>query len=272
MKIDTEKYSYYDFIERIEFSKQKSGAYINSLNLNENKIILVQNTNGVYSSRIKHRSGTIRADNKNLPPRRGSISSAVLANQALHLKQLSDKVTGGIASVNQLNFNQQPSNNMNTRSNNIKKPSIRSKKRFPTIVQSKKMNMNLKRKENLISTNNIISNYVYPINDFFTNEDFNMKRLKFMDFSDLERVLNDRKVQFKQLALNEKKQYLVARKELKIKQLAEKNRRLNELKEKGSEYVLLKITDRAVDAPSVCFFKEYNEVEINLAKKCLLNQ
>jgi hypothetical protein len=170
MKIDTEKYSYYDFIERIEFSKQKSGAYINSLNLNENKIILVQNTNGVYSSRIKHRSGTIRADNKNLLPRRGSISSAVLANQALHLKQLSDKVTGGIASVNQLNIFQQPSNNMNTRSNNIKKPSIRSKKRFPTIVQSKKMNMNLKRKENLISSNNIISNYVYPINDFFTNE------------------------------------------------------------------------------------------------------
>ena len=273
MKIDTEKYSYYDFIERIEFSKQKSGAYINSLNLNENKIILVQNTNGVYSSRIKHRSGTIRTDNKNLPPRRGSISSAVLANQALHLKQLSDKVTGGIVSVNQLNFNQQqPSNNMNTRSNNIKKPSIRSKKRFPTIVQSKKMNINLKRKENLISTNNIISNYIYPINDFFTNEDFNMKRLKFMDFSDLEQVLNDRKVQFKQLALNEKKQYLIARKELKIKQLAEKNRRLNELKEKGREYVLLKITDRAVDAPSVCFFKEYNEVEINLAKKCLLNQ
>ena len=69
MKIDTEKYSYYDFIERIEFSKQKSGAYINSLNLNENKIILVQKTNGVYSSRIKHRSGTIRTENKNLPPR-----------------------------------------------------------------------------------------------------------------------------------------------------------------------------------------------------------
>ena len=79
-------------------------------------------------------------------------------------------VTGGIASVNQLNFHQQPSNNMNTRSNNIKKPSIRNKKRFPTIVQTKKMKMNLKRKENLISTNNIISNYVYPINDFFTIE------------------------------------------------------------------------------------------------------
>ena len=56
-----------------------------------------------------------------------------------------------------------------------------------------------------------------------------MKRLRCLDFSDLERVLIDKKVQFKQLALNEKKQYLIARRELKKKQLDEKNRRLNEL-------------------------------------------
>ena len=256
MIIDSEMYSYYDYIERIEFSKQKSGAFINSLNLQENKIVLVKNTNGVVFSRIKQRSGTIRID-KPFSYNSNSNSSSAFINQLSSLNfQPLDK-TNAVGDGN------------NNKDN--KKKQLRNKKRFPTLIQAKKLNINLKRKENLISTTNIISNYVYPINDFFTNEDFNMRRLKFMDFSDLERVLNDRKVQFKQLALNEKKQYLIARKELKIKQIEEKNKRLNELKEKGNEYVLLKITDRAVDAPEIEFFKEYNENEINLAKKCLLN-
>ena len=144
----------------------------------------------------------------------------------------------------------------------------RKSKRFPTIVVKKKENLH-RRKENLILSNNIIANYLYSVVDFFDNGEFNMKRLRCLDFSDLERVLIDKKVQFKQLALNEKKQYLIARRELKKKQLDEKNRRLNELKENGAQYSLIKVAKNGIE---INFFNEYTEEEINAAKKCILNQ
>ena len=79
----------------------------------------------------------------------------------------------------------------------------RKSKKYPTIIQQrKKLNKN---NNSLISSENILFNFLYSIEDFFQNEKFNMKRLRFLDFSDLQKQFSDDKVQFKQLAPNEKK-------------------------------------------------------------------
>ena len=98
-----------------------------------------------------------------------------------------------------------------------------------------------------------------------------MKRLKFLDFSDLEKDLINKKVPFKQLALNEKKQYLLDRQKLRREKLEEKYKRLKELKEDGIEYTLIKLINQSIEIHDLKFFKQYTEEEIKLAKKCILN-
>lgn len=206
------------------------------------KMGTIVQTGGMSLMRSKIRSGTIKQDKK------------AFAGRVSFL------------------FNNESAANVEDESNNsvIKNVGQRKQKRFPTIIQKKIVGIH-QRRENLIASNNIISNFLYSVNDYFTNSKFNMKRLKFVDFSDLERVLMDKKVQFKQLALNEKRQYLLARRELKKKQLEEKNKRLTELKEDGQEYTLIKLANRSRDLPKIDFFDEYCESEINTAKKCILN-
>ena len=52
---------------------------------------------------------------------------------------------------------------------------------------------------------NIIVNYAYSINDFFSNGNFNMDRLKPLNFDDLKRNLKDSNVVYKQLSESEKR-------------------------------------------------------------------
>ena len=147
-------------------------------------------------------------------------------------------------------------------------------KRWPTITHKKINNLysvSYKRKEKLISDNKLITNFLYSICDFFDNNNFNMKRLKFLDLSDLQKELSDKKVQFKQLAANEKKQYLLFRQKLRKEKLEEKNKRLRELKENGIKYTLIKLTNQSIQIYEKYFFKDYTEEEIKLAKKCILN-
>ena len=59
---------------------------------------------------------------------------------------------------------------------------------------------------------NIIVNYAYSINDFFSNGNFNMNRLKPLNFSDLKRNLKDTNVVYKQLSEKEKKEYNLEKK------------------------------------------------------------
>ena len=74
--------------------------------------------------------------------------------------------------------------------------------------------------------NNIIYNYLYSVDDFFCNENFNMNRLNFLDFSDLIKELQDKKVEFKRLPADKKRQYILERKKLKSEKLEEKKRRI----------------------------------------------
>jgi len=165
------------------------------------------------------------------------------------------------------------SNHQNSINNNISPISVRrNKKKYSTINQKKLSGLlSNKKKEKLISDNNLISNFLYTISDFFNNGTFNMKRLKFLDFSDLQKELSDKKTQFKQLAPNEKKQYLLNRQKLKKEKLEEKNKRLRELKENGIQYTLIKLVNQSIEIHDYQFFNEYNEEQIKLAKKCILN-
>ena len=164
------------------------------------------------------------------------------------------------------------SNQQNSISNNKSPQSIqRNKRKYSTIIQKNSLHNLNKKREKLISDNNLIYNFLYTICDFFNNGNFNMKRLKFLDFSDLQKELTDKKTQFKQLAPNEKKQYLLYRQKLKKEKLEEKNKRLRELKENGIQYTLIKLINQSIEINDNQFFNEYNEEQIKLAKKCILN-
>ena len=177
------------------------------------------------------------------------------------LNQIDDKINNNLNQQNYIIHNKSP-NSVN-----------RNRKKYSTIIQKKltgHRNGN-KKKEKLISDNNLIANFLYTICDFFNNGTFNMKRLKFLDFSDLQKELTDKKTHFKQLAPNEKKKYLLYRQKLKKEKLEEKNKRLKELKENGIQYTLIKIINQSIELNENQFFNEYNEEQIKLAKKCILN-
>ena len=87
----------------------------------------------------------------------------------------------------------------------------------------------------------IIYNFAYSINDFFSNGNFNMNRLKALDFEDLKRNLKANNVVFKQLNQTEKREYIKQRKILKAKQLDIKHKRIEELQNEGKPFLIIKI-------------------------------
>ena len=118
---------------------------------------------------------------------------------------------------------------------------------------------------------NIIVNYAYSINDFFSNGNFNMDRLKPLNFDDLKRNLKESNVVYKQLSESEKKEYILKRRKLKETQLSLKNKRINDLQNEGKPFLIIKIKNNSLgqyDLNSILF---YSEKEIFMAKKCMLN-
>ena len=227
-----QNYTYYDIIELIDRQNQKNGTFINSQNYSNNRVSIIEKSNLF------------------------KLSSKLL--NKMEVKNDNVKI-----------FNSNENLTPNSEEPNIK----RKNKKSPTFNQ-KKVNFsqtNFKINEKLISSDRLISNFLYTICDFFNNGKFNMKRLKFLDFSDLEKDLINKKVQFKQLATNEKKQYLLDRQKLRREKLEEKYKRLKELKEDGIEYKLIKLINQSIEIQDLDFFKQYTEEEIKLAKKCILN-
>ena len=117
----------------------------------------------------------------------------------------------------------------------------------------------------------IIYNFAYSINDFFFNGTFNMSRLKALDFEDLKRNLKANNVVFKQLNKEEKREYIKQRKILKAKQLDIKNKRIEELQNEGKPFLIIKIKNNSFGQYKINSVLKYNEEEIYMAKKCLLN-
>ena len=117
----------------------------------------------------------------------------------------------------------------------------------------------------------IIYNFAYSINDFFSNGNFNMNRLKALDFEDLKRNLKANNVVFKQLSQVEKREYIKQRKILKAKQLDIKNKRIEELQNEGKPFLIIKIKNDSFGLYKINSVLMYTEDEIYMAKKCILN-
>ena len=119
---------------------------------------------------------------------------------------------------------------------------------------------------------NVIHNFAYSITDFFYNEDFNMNRLKPLNFSDLKDNLKNTTVVFKQLTQNEKKIYLKERRILKLKQLEIKNKRISELQKSGSNFCIIKIKNNSLNIYKLSSLLPFDDEQILMAKKCILNK
>ena len=80
------------------------------------------------------------------------------------------------------------------------------------------------------------------------------------------------KVNFKELTKEEKKNYIHGLIELKSKQKEEKLKRIEDLKLSGKKLFLLKIKNESMNSTNLNFILSYNDDEIEMAKKCLLNK
>jgi hypothetical protein len=128
---------------------------------------------------------------------------------------------------------------------------------------------------NYINENKIIANLAYAIPDFFDNSNFNMKRLKPLDFSDLKNSLKtaqDRyKSIFKTLTKEQRKIEINKYNDLRKEQKLEKSKRIEELKEKGKKFSLVKIKNDVIGSTHLNFLVPYTDEEIFMGKKCILN-
>jgi hypothetical protein len=139
----------------------------------------------------------------------------------------------------------------------------------PRLSESNIKQVSLNEKVNDL----IYSDFAYSIVELFYSNEFNMRRLKPVDFSDLRKKIQDAKVSYKQLSKEAKKHYIQNLKDLKMKQKEEKARRLEELKKPGKKFYLIKIKNNVVDKRSqpLTFTLPFNDEEIEMAKKCMLN-
>ena len=92
----------------------------------------------------------------------------------------------------------------------------RRKKKFGTlwVNDPKKVVNNLKvQEENLIDAG-IVKNYLYTINDYFESKNYNLRRTQKVFFNDIKAENEETKWEFKQLNINEKKDYMIRRRDL----------------------------------------------------------
>ena len=145
----------------------------------------------------------------------------------------------------------------------FKNPPIRYAKRQKTV----KLNI-MKITESKL---NIIKNYAYSINDFFSNGNFNMDRLKPLNLDEIKRNLKQGNIVYKQLSEKEKREYILERKKIREKQLAIKIRKIDELRNEGKPFLIIKIKNDSIGQYNLNSILFYSEQEIFMAKKCMLN-
>ena len=138
-------------------------------------------------------------------------------------------------------------------------------------VGKRQKTISLKGKLFIDSKIEIIYNFAYSINDFFSNGNFNMSRLKALDFEDLKRNLKANNVIFKQLNQTEKREYIKQRKILKEKQLEIKSKRIEQLQNEGKSFLIIKVKSDSSGQYKLNSVLMYTEEEIYMAKKCILN-
>ena len=163
--------------------------------------------------------------------------------------------------------------NFNEDANSFK----RRKKKFSTLLVNdpRKLVNNLKvNEENLIEAG-IVKNFLYSINDYFESKSYNLRRTQKIYFNDMKTENEETKWEFKQLSINEKKDYMIKRRDMKKKHHEERARRIEKLKKKppNNEYKLFKINSNCLNLPiNYECFDLYNDKEISMGRKCLANK
>ena len=89
----------------------------------------------------------------------------------------------------------------------------------------------------------VLVNVFYSTCDYFNNKEFNMDRLKPLDFSDFHELIHSSKKNYKTLTKTEKKEYLDFLISLKLSLKKQKQDRINMLLSKGEQYSLVKVID-----------------------------
>ena len=145
----------------------------------------------------------------------------------------------------------------------FKNPLLRNTKRQKTV----KLNI-MKITESKLS---IIKNYAYSINDFFSNGNFNMDRLKPLNLDEIKRNLKQGNIVYKQLSEKEKREYILERKQIRERQLSIKIKKIDELRNEGKPFLIIKIKNDSIGQYNLNSILFYSEQEIFMAKKCMLN-
>ena len=153
----------------------------------------------------------------------------------------------------------------------------RRQKKFGTlsINDPKKVVNNLRVQEENLIDGGVVKNFLYSINDYFESKEYNMRRTKKISFNDLEMENEETKWEFKQLNINEKKDYMIRRRDLKKQHKEERLKRIELLKKKpeNNEYKLFKINSNCQNLPSnYKRFDLFNDKEISMGRKCLANK
>ena len=129
----------------------------------------------------------------------------------------------------------------------------------------------LTKKTNKIHKSGIICDVGYTLLEIFQCGNFNMKRLKPIDFGDMKL---DIKVKYKQMSPEEKAIYLEQIKELRKKQKIEKENRINKYLDIGTNILCLKFTNESITNDNKKVYQIdtlYNLKEIEAAKFCIKN-
>ena len=280
-KKDNNKEEYYeDIVEKFEKKKEENKKNNNfndiieeTLNENENETStkIMDNTSKILDLSSKNKFET----SKDMRMQKKGSTSIAKPNNNLHLRNSSDisfspkkRKTSVMLVKNMLKsptikFPKNIEDNQKLDKNYWNKNKQRGVKRQKTV----KLNQ-IKITESKL---NIIKNYAYSINDFFSNGNFNMDRLKPLNLDEIKRNLKQSTIVYKQLSEKEKREYISERKKLREKQLAIKIRKIDELKNEGKPFLIIKIKNDSIgqyDLNSILF---YSEKEIFMAKKCMLN-
>ena len=262
--------SYYDIQAEYDFKNQINGTYINNYNFQGKNIIPFQRGEKIFLKARERSSSIIEKHLLNFG----------MTNKGKNVKEnKNEKDKPKIFLEENKEFQEQEEKRRipeRKSSKRLKFQRGKNKKQTTVIKDIPIPTGELKRKQKSIElideNNNLIYNYLYAVDDFFCNDNFNMNRLNFLDFSDLQKDLDDKKVEFKRLPPEQKKQYIIDRKKLKSEKLEEKKHRILSLKQSGTNYNLIHIVNETDGLPKLNYFKEYSSEKVELAKKCLLNR
>lgn len=119
--------------------------------------------------------------------------------------------------------------------------------------------------------NNIFLGFCYPIVEAADIKQFNMKRLKNLDFNEVKIKLLECKQEYKTLSKDERKNYLSVITELAESFHRQAQAKLEDFKAPGKNYFFFKISNNCYKSPYINIYCDFTDEEIEMAIKCVCN-